>query len=103
MITTDIMCTNSVVAAAAGGGGGSRTIVKRGQKAHFLVQVTENKKTWVLGAVQVLSRAIPRFRFLCDIIFRNKSICTFHVSPVDLARGHSTRKSKTRFLHKSLI
>ena len=53
------MCTNRIVAVAvaAGGGGGSRTIEKRGQKAHFLVPRTENPKNMGFGCC---SGIVPR-------------------------------------------
>ena len=103
MITTDIMCTNRIVAVAAGGGGGSRTIEKRGQKAHFLVPRTKNKKTWVLGALQLHDAAMPGRAF--SVILTNDDVlrCTTPRFRVDHAWGQSTRGSKTRFLHKSLI
>ena len=103
MITTDIMCTNRIVAVAAGGGGGPRTIEKRGQKAHFLVPRTENPKKMVLGAVQLLSCAISCRSFSAILTNDDVLRCTTPRFRVDHAWGQSTRGSKTRFLHKSLI
>ena len=91
------MCTNRIVAVAAGGGGGPRTIEKRGQKAHFLVPRTKNKKTWVLGAVQLHDAAMPGRAFsvilTCDDVLRSTSqqLQSSH------AWGQSSRGSKTRF------
>ena len=97
MITTDIMCTNRIVAVAAGGGGGSRTIEKRGQKAHFLVPRTENKKTWVLSAVQLQDAAMPGRAF--SVILTNDDVlrCTTPRFRVVHAWGKSTCRLKTGF------
>ena len=66
MIKTDIMCTNRIVAVAAGGGGGSRTIEKRGQKAHFLVPRTENVKTMGFGCCSAIVLRDTMSRILSD-------------------------------------
>ena len=81
------MCPNSVVAVAAGGGGGSRTIEKRGQKAHFLVPRTENKNTWVLRAVQLHDAAMPGRTF--SVILTNDDVlrCTTPRFRVLIMRG----------------
>ena len=97
------MCTNRIVAVAPGDGGGSHTIEKRGQKAHFLVPRTENKKTWVLGAVQVYYSAMPGPAFsvilTCDDVLRSISqqLQSSH------AWGQSIRVLRYPFLHASLI
>jgi hypothetical protein len=49
MITTDIMCTNSIVAVAPGGGDGPPTIKKWVKNVHLLVPDTENNKNMGFG------------------------------------------------------
>ena len=73
------------------------------KKRTFWYRAQKIKKTWVLSAVQLQDAAMPGRAF--SVILTNDDVlrCTTPRFRVDHAWGQSTRGSKTRFLHKSLI